>query len=80
MLMMMMCSGTIVLMTEFCFIQSEILFKICSYLDLQSLFQLSETCVKLHQVAVDPLLYTEINLRPYWNLVNSDLLDTLGKR
>ncbi|XP_037030837.1 F-box/LRR-repeat protein 4 [Bradysia coprophila] len=59
---------------------SEILFKICSYLDLQSLFQLSEACVKLHQVAVDPLLYTEVNLRPYWNLVNSDLLETLGRR
>lgn len=59
---------------------SEILLKICSYLDLISLFRVSQTCRKLHQVACDPSLYTEINLNPYWDVVDSSVLNTFSRR
>lgn len=60
--------------------QCEILLKIFSYLDLVSLFRVSQTCRKLHEVAKDPLLYTEINLKPYWHLVNSSVMGSLKTR
>lgn len=61
-------------------LQSEILLKICSYLDLVSLFRVTQTCRKLHQVACDPSLYTEINLMPYWDVVDTSVLSTLNQR
>lgn len=60
--------------------QSEILLKICSFLDMTSLFRIAETCRKLHQVARDPSLYTEVNLKPYWHLVDAPVLQTLSPR
>lgn len=65
---------------DFRIFQSEILLKICSYLDLQSLFRISETCRKLHHVARDSSLYSEVNLKPYWHLVDSSVLRSLSAR
>lgn len=62
------------------YFQCEVLLKICSFLDLISLFRVSQTCKKLHEVARDSLLYTEVNLKPYWHLANSSLLRTLNER
>lgn len=58
----------------------EVLFKILSYLDLRSLYWVAQVCQTLHQVATDSLLYTEVNLKPYWHLANSGLLQSLTKR
>jgi len=58
----------------------EILFKILSFLDLNSLFRTAQVCRNLYDVATDPLLYTEVNLKPYWHLTNSGLLQTLTRR
>lgn len=61
-------------------IPGEILLKIFSYLDLKSLFKVTRTCRKLYEVGTDPTLYREINLRPYWNLINDAVLNTLSYR
>ncbi|XP_055371281.1 F-box/LRR-repeat protein 4 [Condylostylus longicornis] len=58
----------------------EILIKIFSYLDLVSLFRVGKVCKMLYEVSRDPLLYSEINLKPYWHLASSELLCTLAKR
>lgn len=58
----------------------EILFNICSHLDLISLFRMSATCRTLRAVATDPILYKEVNLKPYWHLFADDLFETLTKR
>lgn len=60
--------------------QSEILLKICSYLDLVSLSRVSQTCRKLHEVACDPSLYTELNLMPYWDVLDASVLKTFQTR
>lgn len=62
------------------YLQSEILLKICSYLDLVSLCRMSQSCRKFHQVASDPSLYTEINLMPYWDVVDASVLNTFRQR
>uniref|UniRef100_A0A1B0CEB9 F-box domain-containing protein n=2 Tax=Lutzomyia longipalpis TaxID=7200 RepID=A0A1B0CEB9_LUTLO len=58
----------------------EILFKILSYLDLVSIFRTAQVCKKLYDVATDPFLYQEINLKPYWHAVCDEMLTTLTKR
>lgn len=58
----------------------EILFKILSFLDLKSLFRVAQVCRNLYDVATDPLLYTEVNLKTYWHVTNSGLLQSLIKR
>ncbi|XP_059609480.1 F-box/LRR-repeat protein 4 [Phlebotomus argentipes] len=58
----------------------EILFKILSYLDLVSIFRTAQVCRKLYDVATDPFLYQEINLKPYWHSACDELLATLTKR
>ncbi|XP_031627657.1 F-box/LRR-repeat protein 4 [Contarinia nasturtii] len=59
---------------------SEILLKICSYLDLLSLCRMSQTCRKFHQVARDPSLYTELNLMPFWDVVDASVINTFKQR
>lgn len=61
-------------------IPGEILLKIFSYLDLKSLFKVGRTCRQLYEVARDPTLYREINLRPYWNVTHDSVLNTIGLR
>lgn len=58
----------------------EVLFKILSFLDLKSLFRVAQVCRNLYDIATDPLLYTEVNLKTYWHLTNSGLLKSLIKR
>lgn len=61
-------------------IPGEILLKIFSYLDLRSLFKVTQTCRKLYEVGTDPTLYRELNFRPYWNVVNDSVLSTVAQR
>lgn len=61
-------------------IQHEILLQIAGYLDLVSLCRLSETCRQLRIVACDPILYTALNLRPYWSHPPAAVLRTLQSR
>lgn len=61
-------------------IPGEILLKIFSYLDLRSLFKVTQTCRKLHAIGTDPALYRELNFRPYWNVTNDSVLATISQR
>ena len=45
----------------------DILFLICSYLDLRSLVRLSTTCCLLRNRCLDLLQFQSLNLQPYWN-------------
>lgn len=58
----------------------EVLFKILSMLDLRSLFRVAQVDRRLFDVATDPLLYTEVNLKPYWHMANNFVLRSLSKR
>lgn len=59
----------------------EVLFKIMSFLDLKSLYRCGRVCRTFNQiVAVNSLLYSEVNLKPYWNCVSTALLNSLKKR
>jgi F-box and leucine-rich repeat protein 4 len=58
----------------------EVLFNIMSFLDLKTLYKCSKVCKSFRQLVYDPLLYTEINLKIYWNHVNSSLIQSLSHR
>ncbi|KAL9882423.1 F box and leucine-rich-repeat gene 4 [Glossina fuscipes fuscipes] len=58
----------------------EIMLKIFSYLDLKSLFRVGAVSRFLYDVSTHPLLYSELNLKPYWHLASTELLSTLAKR
>lgn len=58
----------------------EVLFRILSHLDLKSLFQCSQVCKSFQQLVSDPLLFVELNLKFYWNVVDSNLIQTLTPR
>ncbi|XP_055526114.1 F-box/LRR-repeat protein 4 [Wyeomyia smithii] len=59
----------------------EILFKIMSFLDLRSLFRCGSVSRMFHEiVATNSLLYTTVNLRPYWNCASSATLRSLRGR
>lgn len=58
----------------------EVLFNVMSFLDLRTLFQSSQVCRSFRHLASDPLLYLEVNLKFYWHLANSCLLQTLSPR
>lgn len=58
----------------------EILLKIFSYLDMKSLFRMGLVCKQMYEITNHPLLYSEINLKPYWHLSSSELLRTLANR
>lgn len=58
----------------------DILLTIFSYLDLVSLFKVGRTSKLMYDISTHPLLYSEVNLRPYWHLVNDDTICTLAKR
>lgn len=46
--------------------QDEVVLHILSYLDLVSLYRVSQLNAHLHRLATDATLYTGLNLRPYW--------------
>lgn len=58
----------------------EVMFKIMSYLDLKSLYKCSQVCKGFRNLVFDPLLYVEVNLKFYWNLADSSLVDSLTRR
>lgn len=58
----------------------EVLFNVMSFLDLRSLMQCSMVCSNFRQLVADPLLYVEVNLKFYWNLVNSAFLRVITPR
>lgn len=58
----------------------EVLFKILSMLDLRSLFRVAQVDRTLFDVATDPLLYTEVSLKPYWHVANGSVMQSLTKR
>ncbi|UJR21872.1 hypothetical protein I4U23_024945 [Adineta vaga] len=49
----------------------DLLFLICSYLDLRSLVQLASTCRYLQQQCLHSLQFKSLNLQPYWNLITN---------
>jgi hypothetical protein len=53
----------------------DILFIICSYLDLRSLVRLSSTCHLLHKQCLHPLQFHSLNLQPYWNGITNDSIE-----
>ncbi|XP_054288898.1 F-box/LRR-repeat protein 4 [Macrosteles quadrilineatus] len=50
------------------------------YLDLPSLCQCAKVNRHFHSLATDSLLYTQVNLRPYWHCVTDDTLEVLSLR
>lgn len=58
----------------------EVLFDILSYLDLRSLYRVSQVAKIFQQIANDPLLYLNLNLKFYWNHANSSLVESLARR
>jgi hypothetical protein len=53
----------------------DILFIICSYLDLRSLVRLSSTCHLLHKQCLHPLQFQSLNLQPYWNGITNNSIE-----
>ncbi|XP_017150119.1 F-box/LRR-repeat protein 4 [Drosophila miranda] len=58
----------------------EIILKILSYLDLKSLFRVGRVSRTFYDISTHPLLYAELNLKPYWLVASSELLCTLARR
>jgi F-box/leucine-rich repeat protein 4 len=53
----------------------DLLFIICSHLDLRSLIQLSSTCRCLRELCLHPLQFQSLNLQPYWNGLTNDSIE-----
>jgi F-box/leucine-rich repeat protein 4 len=49
----------------------DLLFLICTYLDLPSLVRLSSTCRHLHEKCLHSLQFLSMDLQPYWNNINN---------
>ncbi|CAF3038105.1 unnamed protein product [Rotaria socialis] len=58
----------------------DILFIICSYLDLRSLIRLSSTCQTLHNQCLHPLQFQSLNLQPYWNGITNFTIENFFLR
>ncbi|XP_059616442.1 F-box/LRR-repeat protein 4-like [Phlebotomus argentipes] len=58
----------------------ELQTKICTYLDLKTLFTLSSVSKKMYNLVTDPMIYREVNLRMYWHIVNDEFLLKLANR
>ncbi len=53
----------------------DLLFLICTYLDLHSLIQLSSTCRYLREQCLHSLQFLSLNLQPYWNGITNDSIE-----
>ncbi|CAF3635009.1 unnamed protein product [Adineta steineri] len=53
----------------------DILFLICSYLDLHSLIRLSSTCRRLREQCLHPLQFSSVDLQPYWNTITNNSIE-----
>ncbi|KAL1509824.1 hypothetical protein ABEB36_004504 [Hypothenemus hampei] len=60
-------------------LSTEILLKIFDYLDLVSLSRCAQVNKRWNAIANDESFYQEIDLKMYWNKVNSDTLSKLKK-
>lgn len=58
----------------------EIIIKILKNLDLKSLCRLSRVNKYFNNLAQDPMLYTRLNLKPYWYIINTEALNYLAFR
>jgi len=58
---------------------NDVLFAILSYLDLRSIFQLRSTCKRMYELCSGEQLFVKLDLQPYWNSVNDDLLNLLSQ-
>lgn len=61
-------------------LQDEIIIKILKNLDLKSLCRLSRVNKYFNNLAQDPMLYTRLNLKPYWYIINTEALNYLAFR
>ncbi|XP_055935988.1 F-box/LRR-repeat protein 4-like isoform X1 [Argiope bruennichi] len=59
---------------------SEVTSFIFSFLDFRSLCSASRTSRLFKKICYDPALYRDLNLQPYWHLVDEDFLMSLGSR
>ncbi|XP_046389546.1 F-box/LRR-repeat protein 4 isoform X2 [Ischnura elegans] len=58
----------------------ETMIKIFGYLDLKSLCRCSQVNSHFHNASMDPFLYIEISLKPYWYCVSDKALTSLQSR
>ncbi|UJR27898.1 hypothetical protein I4U23_009160 [Adineta vaga] len=58
----------------------DVLFIICSYLDLRSLVHLSLTCRLLHTQCLHPLQFQSLNLQPYWNGITNYSIENFFRK
>ncbi|KAM0727295.1 F-box/LRR-repeat protein 4 [Formica fusca] len=62
---------------NFSMLSIETMLKILKNLDLRSLYRMSRVNKYFYNLALDPLLYTSLNLKPYWHSFNTCTLDNL---
>ncbi|XP_066596983.1 F-box/LRR-repeat protein 4 isoform X2 [Prorops nasuta] len=65
---------------SFSTLPDETVLKILKYLDIKSLCRLCRVNKHFNNIAQDALLYTSLNLKPYWHCLNSNALDYLLPR
>ncbi|CAF1487854.1 unnamed protein product [Adineta ricciae] len=53
----------------------DILFQICSYLDLRSLARFASTSRYFQRQCLDSLQFKSLNLQPYWNTITNDSIE-----
>ncbi|XP_011688222.1 PREDICTED: F-box/LRR-repeat protein 4-like [Wasmannia auropunctata] len=58
----------------------EVIIRILRYLDLKSLCCVSRVNKHFNNLAQDPLLYTSLNLKPYWHIINAKALYYLAPK
>lgn len=59
-------------------LQDELIIKILRHLDLKSLCRMSRVNKHFNNLAQDPLLYTCLNLKPYWYIIDTTALHYLA--
>ncbi|XP_052747660.1 F-box/LRR-repeat protein 4 isoform X2 [Galleria mellonella] len=59
---------------------NETILYVMKYLDIQSLCRCAQVNRHFNRLASDTILYREIDLRPYWYCVHSQVLSTLSNR
>ncbi|EFN63767.1 F-box/LRR-repeat protein 4 [Camponotus floridanus] len=65
---------------NFSILSIETILKILKKLDLKSLYRISRVNKYFYNLALDPLLYTSLNLKPYWHSFNARTLHNLSLR
>ncbi|XP_012256957.2 F-box/LRR-repeat protein 4 [Athalia rosae] len=65
---------------SFSMLPNEAVFKILKNLDLKSLSRCCQVNRHFNNIAQDALLYTSLNMKPYWYCVDGKTLNTLSSR